>query len=823
MEKSLNGTWKLINAATGSVIAAKVPGDITEDFYRAGEIPDPKFGMNYKKARYILENDYEYRLEFGAEKPQDNMRVFISFKGIDTFSEIKFNGTLLGKTQNMFLKYEYDVTDLLEKDNVLCVKMFSVLNRMKTIDAEGYFGCFNKERIFIRKEQCCFGWDWAPDLPGYGIWDDVVLSYRPECRIEDIRVKTDLSGNATFFAELSYNVRTDEYKRFADTDILRYTLERTPNAGEKDAVAAEFSVGGAKNFGTLKIENAELWYPVGYGVPALYAYKVELLRNGKVLDCKTGKLGFRTTELIEEPIGGDRMSFRLFINGKDVFVKGSNWVPCECFTGETREEKYRELISMAKNAGINMLRVWGGGIYEKDIFYRLCDEQGIMVWQDFMFACADIPETDADFVHNVEEECVYQVKRLRNHPSLVYWCGGNEKTGSCGLLKRYGDHLVDVIIRGIVGHYDGTRPYVRQSPYSLTDVGNDFESGETHGTSFDIIHLEDYNDFLRTAFNRKVSFVSECAVMGSCVPETYRKFVPENELWPLGEIYEDRFCDNPYGDLMSFVKRQEKAVALMFGEARGIDEFAVKSMAVQAEVLKTEVVNMRKNRAVCGGIMNWMFSDVWYTGTWSIIDYDCKPKIAYYALKRAYAPIIAEVIPDGDGNYFLYVINDNAEKISVEIACECGTLRGEYDKKQVYRLIAGGYESKLLGRITPSGDFVRVVLTINGEDRENRESYESVTFFKPFKELSFASDYTTEQKIVETRGELCDVEIEITAKNYARLVHLVVPEGCAVDNDWFDVTPESSARVKISNVPVKEVRNIKITDYAAYVSEEKRQ
>ncbi|MGN1061557.1 MAG: glycoside hydrolase family 2 protein, partial [Candidatus Scatosoma sp.] len=499
----------------------------------------------------------------------------------------------------------------------------------------------NKERIFLRKEQCCFGWDWAPDLPGYGIWDDVILSYRPVCAINDVRYKADVKGRVTFYAELNYNVRKEEYRKFAETDRLRYTIERAPGVGYADAIVLELPVTGAKNFGSLYVKDARLWNPIGYGTPALYAYKTELIRNGEILDFKTGTIGFRSVDLIEEAIGNDRMSFKLRINGTDVFVKGSNWVPCECFTGETNDEKYRKLIGMAKDAGINMLRVWGGGIYEKDIFYRLCDEYGIMVWQDFMFACADIPEMDADFVRNVEEECVYQVKRLRNHPSLVYWCGGNEKTGSCGLLKQYGDHLVDIVIRGIVDHYDGTRPYVRQSPYSLTDIGNDPESGETHGTSFDIIHLEKYDDFLKTAWNRKVAFASECAVMGSCIPETYRKFVPDDELWPMGEIYEDRFCDNPYGDLMTFVKRQEKAVDLMFGAAGNIDEFAVKSMAVQAEILKIETENLRKNRDICGGLMNWMFSDVWYTGTWSIIDYDCRPKIAYYTLKRVFTPLLA--------------------------------------------------------------------------------------------------------------------------------------------------------------------------------------
>ena len=811
MDYLLNGKWDLRCLETGETVSAQVPGDITADWYAAGKIPDPYYGMNYKDERYVLERDYEYSLEFAARNAEPGERCYLCFGGIDTFAEIRFNGALLGKTENMFLRYEYDVTDLLKKKNLLCVRMCSTLKRMQEIDAEKYFACFNKERIFLRKAQCHFGWDWAPDLPGYGIWEDVSLSYRPEQRIREVRYRADCAGNLTIFTELNYNVRKDEYREFAETDTLAYTVEAAPGAGLQKGIRLEFPVTGAKNFGNLRIDSPALWMPLGYGNPALYAYKVELLRKGAVVDSFTGKLGFREVELAQKPVSSNRMSFRLKVNGADVFVKGSNWVPCECFTGTVRPERYEKLISMAADAGVNMLRVWGGGIYEKEIFYRLCDEKGIMVWQDFMFACADIPETDEDFVANVKEECIQQVKRLRNHPSIVYWCGGNEKTGSCGLLKQYGDDLVDITIRGIVEHYDGTRPYVRQSPYSLTDVGNDPESGETHGTALEVPELVSYDEFLRRSFDREVSFASECAVMGSCVPESYRKFVPKDELWPLGAIYEDRFCDNPYGAQMSFVQRQLKMADMLFGPSEGIDEFAVKSMAVQAEALKTEILNTRRKRAVCGGFMNWMFDDIWPTGTWSVIDYYLKPKAAYYTLKREYAPFRGGVLCDGRGKYFGYLINDTDRELRVSLRSGGVTVDGVYGPVASQTLQVQGYSVYELGEMKAEGD----VLWMSYSTDEF--SGTAVAFRTPFKELTFQSAYSAEVGQSVKEGERYHTKICITAEKYVRTMHIAVPDDTTVDEDWFDVLPSQKVVVTVlSKRPLKS-EEIKITDYVEYI------
>lgn len=803
----LNGEWRAVCVQTGDAFNAVVPGDVSVDCYRAGLILDPYFGMNYKNSRHILEYDWEYRKSFSAVPLRAGERALLIFKGIDTFSEIYLNGALIGTTKNMFLGYEFDVTDYLKEKNELCVKLCSTLKKMDKIDAEKYFACFNKERIFVRKAQCHFGWDWAPDLPGYGIWDDVLLEVKQSTRIKEVRCVTDREGNVTLFTSLNYNVREETFSAYAATDKLRYTVERTPGAGLRGGFLLEFPVTGAKNFRSLQIENPALWMPNGYGKPNLYSYRVELLRGEEVIDSHEDRFGLREVELIQKPVSESMLGFKFRINGIDVFIKGSNFVPCECFTGTVKNSKYERLIQLAKEANLNMLRIWGGGVYEKDIFYKLCDENGIMVWQDFMFACADIPENDRDFCENVQRECIYQVKRLRNHPCIVYWCGGNEKTGSCGLLKQYGDNLVDITVRGIVEHYDGTRPYIRQSPYSLTDIGNDPESGETHGTAYDIVSLQSYGEFLKNSFEREASFMSECAVMGSCVPESYRKFVPREDLWPMGEIYDDRFCDNPYGASMSFVERQKKMVKMLFGEAHGIDEFAVKSMAQQAEALKVEICNARAKRGRCGGFMNWMFDDIWPTGTWSVVDYYLRPKMAYYTLKREYAPFRAAVVTNGQGEYFGYLFNDTQRDISACVQIKSSTLDGKVISCSERAVTAAHGSVMPLGRIEGGGDFIAI--SCEGET--------AYAFTKPFPELDFKRDYGysvgKSQPAADGRYR---TEVRITAHSFARMLHFVLPEGVFPDDDWFDLLPGETRNVALySSVPV--TQDIGVEDYTSSV------
>ena len=494
-ELRLNKEWTI--DYDGKQLPAVVPGDVTLDLWHNNIIDNPYFGMNHKQLHWIINRDFVYETRFDvSDEMFAEQEILLEFDGIDTYADIYLNGKQLGHIQNMFLKYTYSVRDIVKKSgNLLIVKMLSTGRVMDSIDTRGYHGVFNVKRLFMRKAQCHFGWDWAPDMPGYGICGDVRLVGCKKNRISDVHYRAFNNGKLSIFTDLNYTVREhmteDNQLRQCSpeciNDALRYIVAKRPDEpiSDNNCIVFETKVSGEKNFANFTIENPALWWPNGYGKQPLYEYKVQLVRNGKVADEYVGKFAFREVTLCQQPYDQTRMQYQLQINGKNVFVKGSNWVPAECFIGSITTEKYQRLIGQAAKANFNMLRVWGGGLYEKDVFYDICDRNGIMVWQDFMFACSDIPEDDAGFVDACQKEITYQVCRLRNHPSLVYWCGGNEKTGSYGLKITKGDYFVDVILRGTVDNYDGTRPYARQSPCSLTDVGNDRTSGESHAGSYE--------------------------------------------------------------------------------------------------------------------------------------------------------------------------------------------------------------------------------------------------------------------------------------------------------------------------------------------------
>ena len=758
----------------GSEIKASVPGDITWDLYLAGIIKNPFFSLNHKELGWIAEQDFTYITEFDfGDEVNSAEEVILSFGAIDLFSEIYLNGVLLGKTENAFLKYEFEVKKYLKaKSNLLEVKMFSTVNRMKTIDCDGYFGVFNVPRLFLRKPQCHFGWDWAPDLCGYGICGDAEIKVVSRYRISDVCVRQSDDGFVTLIAELNYNVRAmmdamgvtiDNTATPRDGDKLVFRAESSPGGGEY--LTEEIEVTGKKNFVNFKIENPELWWPKGYGGQPLYRYEVELVRGGRSVCSRSGRFAFRQVELFEKPKSRNTLGYDFLINGKKIFVKGSNWVPAECFSGIMTDEKCKKLIDLAARANVNMLRIWGGGSFERDFFYDYCDEQGIMVWQDFMYACSDIPDDDKAWIDNTVRECEYQIKRLRNHPSLVYWCGGNEKTGTYGLQISKGDYFINCVLTGLVRTLDPTRPFARQSPCSITDVGNDLASGESHYNSFEA-SLAPYVSTGRTAIadyrklvsEKVVSFASECAIFGPNSEETNEKIYPKDKLWPFNEIWADRLMDNPYAGIpMPFYKRQLLYVRDMYGEAENLHDFTVKGMTVHAEALRCELEFARMNKDVCGGIMNWMFTDIWPSGTWSIIDYYLEPKQAYYQVKRSFRPLLASFAQNKDGTTELFVANDTPSDFSG---------KAEFGKKNIDGSVV--YKETLDVFVPAGGVFKRTVTF----DVGGKNTYLYVvcggekTLYSPsfWRNCDLKADYEVQtQKVAEDK-----LKLTVTAKSFVK-------------------------------------------------------
>ncbi len=797
--------WKLVGPKT---IDAHVPGDITYDHYLAGDMPDPFFEMNYQSAQKYLRQDFTYTAELTVPQVRPDKDYTLVFDGIDTFADIYLDEHFLGKTENMFLQYRFDVGSFLTPGkHVLKVRMHSALNVMEQADCKDYFGVFNTPRIFLRKAQCHFGWDWAPNLPGYGIWQDVYLLEQERCRIENVRYIAKNSGAVTFQVALNYNIRSRfdasgvEIKAGHEkkNDCLRVTVG--------DAQVCTAPVSGQTNFVNLFVEDAKLWYPLGYGQQPMYDYRVELLREGQTVDSYAGKLAFREVELLEQPIDKNSIGFAFRVNGKKVFVKGSNWVPTECFTGIAQNKRYRQLIDQAADAGINMLRVWGGGIYEKDIFYDLCDEKGIMVWQDFMFACSDIPEEDQAFMAKVLTECEYQIKRLRNHPSLVYWCGSNERVGSCCLSDSHGGFFVDVVLRGLVAHLDDTRPYQGTSPYSLTDVGSDITSGDCHNSSMEEALVKGMDNYRSMVAQRVVPFASECALLGPCSEESFRKFFGEKTLWPMNEVWVDRLSDNPCAAIyMPFCQRQMTYATELYGKPGSLSEFVSRGMQVQAECMRAEVEFLRANKDKCSGVMNWMFNDIWPTACWSVIDYYGEAKQAYYQMKRSFTPGLVTFIQNGLGQQELVLVNDREEEMQVCVEYGQKTPEGRllWQERLTETVPGNGLRRHVIEKCEQKAYFF-VWGTAAGKP------VDSVYSPKMWKDIPLESDFTyTVRQITPNQAE-----VAVSAEKLAKAVYVAMPDNCryTYSDNYIDVDAGRTRVVTVTCEDTFDVKEIKLTSF----------
>ncbi len=815
---NLHKNWTVNHA--GKVLPATVPGDVTLDLWKNGVVQDPYYGMNHKDLHWIIGSDFEYQTQFDLpEEIWNSEEILLEFDSIDTFADIYLNGTLLGHTEDMFLRYSYNIKPVAKQTgNVLTVKLLSTGQVMDKIDDKGYFGTFNVKRLFIRKAQCHFGWDWAPDMPGYGICGDVRVYGARTNRMKDVHYRAYNDGTVSLFAELNYTIRPQvdfngktirESSPECREDILRYTLAAKPDEAltDENAVVHTAKVTGKKNFSNFYIENPALWYPMGYGEHPLYAYKVELIRDGEVIDSRSGWLAFREVRLSQKPFSENRMEYKLVVNGQEIFVKGSNWVPAECFIGSIKDEKYERLITQAAEANYNMLRVWGGGIYEKDVFYHICDKKGIMVWQDLMFACADIPEDDPHFVELTRKEIEYQICRLRNHPSIVYWCGGNEKTGSYGLQICRGDYFVDVILRGLVANLDDSRPYARQSPCSLTDVGNDGTSGESHAGSFEsslAIGALNYRDNVSAS---GVPFVSECAVMGPGSLESLKRIFPEDKLWPINEYWDDRLMDNPYAAvLMTFAKRQEYYADTLYGKSDTVEQFIAKAMTVHAEAMRAEIEFARANPA-CGGFMNWMYSDIWPSATWSVVDYYCEPKQVYYQMKRSYAPVLVTFVQNEEKKLQLNLINDSARDVVTPITYGLRTLNGETLWSETVTAACTPREKvavDISNAYTGENCYLFARYELDGVEKTTVFSYDM------WHSCKFGSDYS--YTVAEQTGKLA---VTVKANSFVKGITLRLPENCnyTYSDNYIDLQAGEETTVYIYGTKPGDAQKLQVTDF----------
>ncbi|MGB9857037.1 MAG: beta-mannosidase [Dictyoglomaceae bacterium] len=782
----LQGEWSFKEKGEDKWHKGKVPGCIHLDLMENEIIPDPFIGENEIKVQWVEERDWIYQRKFNIDKEFLNYpSIELSFQGLDTFTEIYLNSQKIGETDNMFIPWSFEVKPYLkEGENILEVYFHSPSKILeeKAKKHPSLQGSYYPQRVFGRKAQYSFGWDWGPRLATSGIWKPVSLIGWKQARIRDIWIPVGIRGdkaqvNLELEIELMENSNIDIPLRISlDKPILEKRLRLTLPEGK---VFIKIP---------LVIENPKLWYPNGFGDQPIYTLQLVLVDgNGEILDRKEQKFAIRKVDLVTQRDDMES-SFIFYINDIPIFAKGANWIPSDSFLPRLKGEDYRELLLKAKSCGVNMLRVWGGGIYENDIFYDLCDELGILVWQDFMFACGEYPE-DEEFLKKVQEEAEIIVKKLRNHPSIVIWCGNNENDWGYyakwwGERERFwGETIYHKILPDVCARLDMTRPYWPSSPFGGKDPNSEKE-GDRHSWIVWSGWM-DYKGYLKD--NGK--FISEFGFQAPPHKDTIKKFITSpKEYYPQSREMEF------HNKQINGTERIIRFLAEHFKIPSNMDEYIYLSQINQGLALKTGIEHWRNNKFNTGGALIWQWNDCWPVVSWSIIDYYKKEKPSYFFVKRAFKDIKVN-IEERERELVIFGVNDTLEDFEGEINIELLTFRGRREKS--YNLdikIPRNSSVKLytLSKIKPNiyDEFIKVNLFTKDGKLIDRNDH----FFAPFKHLNLP-----QAKVVcKIEKENEDYKITLTSNNLALFIALKLDNAEWEDN-YFNLYPKESYTVKFKS------------------------
>ena len=617
-----------------------VPGNLELDLQAIGVLEDPFYGLNMVAVREYERAHVWYMRRFGVSQPPGTIGELV-FEGLDCYADIYLNGQLIGHGDNMLVEQVLDVEGLLREDNELLVHIRPAVDEARQHDYPPNLQALksNYDSLYVRKAPHMYGWDIMPRALSAGIWRPVTLHFRPVEHLAQVYLETlRLSGG---YEQAYLQLHVDSTIALSPGDIYDLVLQARCGASVIETRHRMLFQAGTYD---LRVSSPWLWWPQGRGMANLYACEVALLKNGCEIDRQAFRHGIRTVSLERtSTTGADGEGEFLFrINGEKVFVRGSNWVPVDAF--HSRDvERIPQIVAMAEDLNCNMLRCWGGNVYENDLFYDLCDEKGIMVWQDFAMACAVYPQ-DADFGQRMAREARQVVRRLRQHPCVVLWAGDNECDMAYGWGGRARDPNSNVLTRQVIPRVledeDRSRPYLPSSPYVDADA---FKAGAQFLPEN---HLWGPRDYYKSAFytGSLCHFASEIGYHGCPAPESIRRFISPDKVWP----YEDNeewllhaTSPIPGVDLYDYrIALMAKQVRELFGRVPDtLEEFSFASQASQAEALKFFLELFRGSKWRRTGILWWNLIDGWPQFSDAVVDYYFRKKLAYTFIRRVQTPL----------------------------------------------------------------------------------------------------------------------------------------------------------------------------------------
>lgn len=666
-------------------LPATVPGTVHQDLLAAGRIPDPFVGLHERDVQWIGERDWLYRCRFTV--PADSLSapaVDLCLDGLDTVATIWLNGRQLLQCDNMFIPLRVSVTALLQAgENELRILFGSAPSVGRAREAEhGPRQVWNGDasRVYVRKAQYHWGWDWGPCLLTAGPWKPIRLEAYA-ARIVDLHASPQVTGDGR---QAIIPVTAEIATAGGPPDGLRLRLRLFSPSGEHVDEALLLADADALQH-TFVVEAPRLWWPRSYGDQPMYRLTATVERDDVPLDRRETRLGLRHLRLAQEPLSdAPGTSFVFVVNGVPLFCGGANWIPADSFLPRIGEDRYRALLQQAADANMTMLRVWGGGIYEIDAFYDICDDLGLLVWQDFMFACGMYPAHPA-FQASVREEAEATVRRLRQHPCIVLWCGNNEDyqvAESAHVFDPTDQRdlatsafparaLYERLLPEVCARLDPDRPYWPASPYGGSPV-NDPTVGDRH--VWDIWHgsMAEYREYGRYAGR----FVSEFGMQALPDGETIRAFAPPDERYGQSETIE--FHNKAGGGA------RRLAVYLADTVRAPIDfpDYLYATQLVQAEALATAIRDWRRRwrgpgREGTAGALIWQLEDCWPGVSWAIIDYFERPKPSFYAVRRALARVALGVALTADSSIAVWAVNGTLEIVRAQLELASWSLAGE--------------------------------------------------------------------------------------------------------------------------------------------------
>jgi beta-mannosidase len=796
--QSLTGVWQFRQAGTEEWSLATVPGGVHTDLLALGCISDPFVGDNEKRVQWVAESGWEYRCQFAAAPGLlDQPHIWLVCDGLDTVATVTLNNREVGRAANMFRQYRWDVRALLNAgDNELRIAFDSPVRLAAAQHAIREMPGVSQAipgGPYLRKAPCQFGWDWGPQLPPTGIWKDIRLEGYEGARLADVHLRQRHSeGQVNVSAALSLEQWTDEAL------MARLRIVAPDGAEQVGETAVSARQSAAIN---LSIDHPQLWWPNGYGEQPLYQVVVTLHQGDRLLDERSYTLGLRTIELRQDEDQWGR-SFEFVVNGVPIFAKGSNWIPADSFPTRITVDSLEMLIRAAAETHHNMLRVWGGGFYEDERFYDLCDRYGILVWQDFIFSCSVYPLHDPDFLENVRVEVLENVRRLRHRTSLALWCGNNEMEWGwvewgwtrpdLEDMKAAYDRFFHHKLADWCTAEDPDTAYWPSSPSSDTPFAN--PNGQRQGDAhyWDVWHGRKPFTAYRDQFPR---FMSEFGFQALPPLATIGAFAGEAD-WNMTSYIMEQHQKNASGN------------SLMVGQM--LDTFRLPgdfpslvylSMALQAEGIRYGVEHWRRHRDRVAGTLYWQLNDCWPVASWSSLDYFGRWKALHYAARRFYAPLLLS-IEDDPPRQGVYVTNDRLETWEGHMRWSLETLNGKTllsgeETIEAAPLTTTHVKSFDLADQIAGDNWRNLIFIAELWQHDSREALQAA-FFAPTKHLCLADPALKATcRIVDNH-----LYINVTARSLARLVELSFDGADVVFSDnYFDLPAARSVTVSCTLPP----------------------